>query len=271
MKSRSNSPGLLTLTLPSCYSEGMRSLRPLLRRIYYEQIAHRHLLNRRKLAAAYLRGEGIEIGALDQSLPVPRRAHVTYVDRMTVPDLRRQYPELKSLPLTRVDVVDDGESLRSFADGSQDFVIANHFIEHCADPIAAIESHFRVLKPGGCLFLATPDKRFTFDQCREPTPLSHLWHDYEGRPDWTKERHFEEFVRGMNAFHGQGLTEEQIRKSTEDLLAQDYSIHYHVWTADSWLEFVLSLRQLLDFEMEVFLHNGLECDIVLRKRPSGAP
>ena len=249
----------------------MRPLRPLLRRIYYEQFAHRHLMNRRKLAAAYLSGRGIEIGALDQPLPVPRRARVTYVDRMTVPDLRRQYPELASLALTRVDVVDDGESLASFPDDSQDFVIANHFIEHCTNPIAAIESHFRVLKVGGCLFMATPDKRSTFDQCREVTPLSHLWHDYEGRPDWTKEQHFREFVRGMNAFHKKGLNEAQVGKEAEDLLAQGYSIHYHVWTAASWLEFVSSLRRLLDFEVEVFLHNGLETDTVFRKLSGGSP
>jgi predicted SAM-dependent methyltransferase len=243
----------------------MRSLRPLLRRLYYEQIAHRHLLNRRKLAAAYLQGRGIEIGALDQPLPLPRRAHVTYVDRMTVPDLRRQYPELQSLALTPVNVVDNGETLASFADSSQDFVIANHFIEHCANPIAAIVAHFRVLKVGGCLFMATPDKRFTFDKCRTITPLSHFQHDYAGCPDMIKEQHFEEFVRGMNDFHQQGLTEAQIQKNTRELLAQDYSIHYHVWTAASWLEFLVSLRPLLDFEIEVFLHNGLETDTVLRK------
>lgn len=248
----------------------MRSLRPFLRRVYYEQFAHRHLLNRKKLAAAYLRGNGIEIGALDQPLPVPRGAHVTYVDRMTVPDLRRQYPELQSLALTSVARIEDGERLASFPDGTQDFVIANHFIEHCANPIAAIENHFRVLKPEGCLFMATPDKRFTFDKLREITPLAHLWHDYEGCPDWTAEQHFEDFVRGMNAFHQQGLTEAQIQKNKDDLLAQDYSIHYHVWTAESWLDFVLSLRRLLNFEIEVFLHNGLETDIVLRKLPETA-
>ncbi len=244
----------------------MRSPRPLLRRLYYEQFAHRHLLNRRKVAAASLRGAGIEIGALDQPLPVPRRARVTYVDRMTVPDLRRQYPELAALALTRVDRVEDGETLRSFADDSLDFVIANHFIEHCADPIRALGNHFRVLKVGGCLFMATPDKRFTFDKCREVTPLPHFWRDYEGRPEWTRARHFEEFVRGGNAYHKEDHTEEQMRADMERLMAQDYSIHYHVWTAESWLEFVASLRRLLDFDIEVILQNGLEIDTVFRKR-----
>ena len=245
----------------------MPSLRTRLRSAYYEFFAHRHLLNRRKLAAAYLCGHGLEIGALDQPLAVPRRAKVTYIDRMTNADLRRQYPEMKGIRLARVDVVDDGETLAQFPDESQDFVIASHFIEHCQNPIAAIVNHFRVLKPSGCLFLATPDKRYTFDGCREITPLVHLWHDFECRPDWTKEQHFQDFVRGMNAYHKQDLSEEQIAASVRDLLARDYSIHYHVWTAESWMEFVLSLHRVLSFDVEVFLQNGLEADVVLRKIP----
>ena len=243
----------------------MPALRPLLRRLYYDYYAHRHLLSRRKVATAYLHGRGLEIGALDQPLPVPRRAHVTYVDRMTNDGLRRQYPEMKGIWLAQVDVVDDGETLATIAGESQDFVIANHFIEHCSNPIGALENHFRVLKTGGCLFMATPDKRYTFDLCREVTPLSHLWHDYEGCPDWTKRRHFEDFVRGTTAFHKRTITEAEMQSDIERLLAQDYSIHYHVWTAESWLEFVTSLRRLLTFQIEVFLQNGLETDIVLRK------
>ncbi len=243
----------------------MPALRPLLRGLYYEYFPHRHLLNRRKLAAAYLRGRGLEIGALDQPLPVPRRARVTYVDRMTSRELRQQYQEMRGIRLARVDIVDDGETLATIPDASQDFVIANHFIEHCSNPIGALQNHFRVLKTGGCLFMATPDKRFTFDLCRQVTPLSHLWHDYEGCPDWTKRQHFEDFVQGTNAYHKRSASEAESQAQVESLLAQDYSIHYHVWTAESWLEFVASLRRLLSFEMEVFLQNGLETDSVLRK------
>lgn len=236
-----------------------------LRNLYFEHLAHRHYLSRKKLSRAYLRGRGLEIGALDQPLPVLRGVHVTYVDRMSRADLVRHYPEMQGRALVSVDVVDDGETLSKFADGSQDFVIANHFIEHTQNPVAALVQAFRVLRPGGHLFLATPDKRFTFDRCRSVTPLSHFWHEYEGRPGWTKAQHFEDYVRGMNAYHRQNLTEDEVQKSIQDLLDQDYSIHYHVWTAESWLEFVLSLRRVLHFEVEVFLSNGLETDTVLRK------
>ena len=87
------------------------------------------------IAATFLRGTGIEIGALHEPLIVPRRVTVRYVDRMRSPQLRHQYPELSRADLVDVDIVDDGELLATIPDGSQDFVVANHFIEHCQDPI----------------------------------------------------------------------------------------------------------------------------------------
>jgi ubiquinone/menaquinone biosynthesis C-methylase UbiE len=39
------------------------------------------------------------------------------------------------------------------ADSSQDFVIANHLLEHLPDPIGALKEWYRVLRAGGTLFL----------------------------------------------------------------------------------------------------------------------
>src|SRR5262245_25377283 len=57
---------------------------------------------RRAVAAAFLRGHGIEIGALHQPLMLPPGANVTYVDRMTTAELRGHYPELADLALVNV-------------------------------------------------------------------------------------------------------------------------------------------------------------------------
>jgi ubiquinone/menaquinone biosynthesis C-methylase UbiE len=70
-----------------------------------------------------------------------------------VPELRTHYAELAEYELVAPDVIDDGERLAAFGDESQDFVIANHFIEHCEDPIEAVTNALRVLKPGGILYL----------------------------------------------------------------------------------------------------------------------
>ncbi len=63
-------------------------------------------------------------------------------------------------------MIDDGEHLASIGDESVDFVVANHFIEHCRDPIGALTTLLRVVRPGGVVFMAVPDKRQTFDRAR---------------------------------------------------------------------------------------------------------
>ena len=104
---------------------------------------------REELADAFLAGSGLEIGPLHSPLRVPPHASVRYVDRMPVTRLRRHYPELGELPLIEIDIGDDGERLRTIEAESQDFVIANHLLEHTGDPISTIGNWLRVLRPGG--------------------------------------------------------------------------------------------------------------------------
>jgi len=138
------------------------------------------------MASHFLRGEGLEIGALHSPLPVPGSCRVRYVDRYDLDGLRREYPPLANVPLVPVDVIDDGEKLETIAAESQDFVISSHFLEHTQDPIGTIRRHLRVIRPGGILFVAVPDKRFlSFDQKRPVTTLEHLYRDYEEGPAWS--------------------------------------------------------------------------------------
>jgi predicted SAM-dependent methyltransferase len=220
-------------------------------------------LDRQIVANAYLTGEGIEVGALSNPLPVPPGARVKYVDRMSVADLRRQYPELESYDLVPVDIIDDGERLATIPDGSQDFVIANHFIEHCQNPIMTLGNLFRVLKNNGVLYLGVPDKRFTFDRDREVTTLEHILRDYHEGPEWSKEIHFREWVRFVNRVEGEGAVEAQVA----ELMETDYSIHFHVWSQSEIIALVLTLPEHLGitFDIEVFLKNDIECIFVLRK------
>ena len=77
---------------------------------------------RRQIASQYLSGQGIEVGALHSPLDIPDDVKVSYVDRMPVDELRKQYPELAGYDLVKVDIIDDGENLLSIADSSVDFV-----------------------------------------------------------------------------------------------------------------------------------------------------
>jgi hypothetical protein len=92
---------------------------------------------REDVALWFLRGEGIEIGALDFPLRPPRGAAVSYVDYLDEAGLREVFTAtlLEGRPLVAPDVVDDGARLASFADASVDFVVANHMLEHVENPI----------------------------------------------------------------------------------------------------------------------------------------
>jgi SAM-dependent methyltransferase len=216
---------------------------------------------RRAIAAEFLHGDGIEIGALHQPLIVPGTARVTYVDRMTVADLRQHYPELVHQLLVETQIVDDGETLATIADATQDFVIANHFIEHCENPMLTFQTLLRVLKPGGIVFMAVPDKRFTFDVDRPVTTIDHVLRDFSEGPGWSKRQHYEEWSRLVN----KRTDAAQVNAEAERLMEMRYSIHFHVWSAVELLELVLALQRIVRFELELFRRNGMESVIILRK------
>jgi predicted SAM-dependent methyltransferase len=222
--------------------------------------------SRRAIAARFLHGSGIEIGALHRPLRVPASVRVRYVDRLTEPELRAHYPELAAQPLVQVDVVDDGERLASFSDATLDFVIASHFLEHCQDPVRALFNMLRVLRPLGVLYLAVPDKRFTFDAGRPVTTIEHVFRDFSDGPDWSRRAHFYEWTRLVDK-----IDEAEAERHTADLMARNYSIHCHVWTQKELLELLVAVqnRLSLDFDIALLTRNGHENIAVLEK--SAAP
>lgn len=215
-----------------------------------------------KLTKRYIRGDGLEIGALNLPLALPEGASVRYVDRLPLPELRRQYPELAGKKLVVPDIIDNGEVLGKVSDQSVDFVIANHLIEHTENPIATIKNHLRVLRPGGVLYLAVPDKRHTFDRDRPVTSIAHLWRDYREGPDWSRRDHFVEWVRLMEK-----APDDKVPARVAKLMKTNYSIHFHVWTKDGFTKFLRHLKRALrfPFTIEATKPNGHEFIVILRK------
>lgn len=72
-----------------------------------------------------------------------------------------------------VDILASGDDL-PLPDSSVDFVITSHVIEHFYDPIGAIEEWWRVVRPGGYIFMIVPHKERTFDKDRPRTTLQEL-------------------------------------------------------------------------------------------------
>jgi predicted SAM-dependent methyltransferase len=84
---------------------------------------------------------------------------VNYIDRLSSGELQNHYPDLDLAKLVPIDVIDNGETLSTVEDDSLDFIVANHFLEHCENPIGAIRNHLKKIKPGGDSFLHNPGKK----------------------------------------------------------------------------------------------------------------
>ena len=191
---------------------------------------HGHRLRYQSL----IRGRGMEIGALNCPYPVLKGVEVLYSDILTPEQIDASYPGSK-----HPDIVSNGESFPTIADNSMDFLIANHVLEHVTDPIGSISEWHRILKPGGILLMAVPDKRFTFDSERERTRLSHLLDDHNSGldpavlnlphlKDWAT--HVEKLQEGSPEW--QEWVDREIREG--------YSVHNHVWIMED-------IREVLDY------------------------
>jgi SAM-dependent methyltransferase len=204
--------------------------------------------------ARWLVGQGIELGALHQPLAVPPGVGVEYVDRLDVDGLRRHYPELASLDLVPVGHVGTAEDLKGIGDATQDFVIACHVLEHLEDPTRGLAEIARVLREGGIFFCALPEPRVTFDRHRQLTAIDHLLVDHPaGRAPRTD--HFIDWVENVERHQEWWSVEKpDPRARVSLLLDMDYSIHFHVWRPDTFLEYLAALRtehgivfEMLDF------------------------
>ncbi len=149
-----------------------KKVRRLLARLGWE---HRFLRLRRP-GLKHLSGSGIEIGAFEHPAPVPRRCRTKYVDAITPEQAAALFPEIDVSALLVPDFVLDvnRDGLKEFPDRRWDYAIACHVIEHVENPGRFVGELFRVVKPGGAVVIAAPDKRFTFDRERPETPEADL-------------------------------------------------------------------------------------------------
>ena len=178
-----------------------------------------------------LSGYGLDIGPLHRPMVKHKGMQVRYVDRFPVEKLREHYPELAKFDLIEPDFLDDAETLSTFPDNTEDFVIASHVIEHMRNPIGAVENWLRVLKTGKHLYLVVPDYRKIFDKHRKRTTLQHMIEDYTDPSPFRDRDHYWEYAEKVNCeFFGRPL---DVEEETIRLFYTDYSIHFHTFTPDS--------------------------------------
>ena len=221
--------------------------------------------NRNQYAARYLRGKGLEVGALHNPQNVARDAEVQYVDRLSFEQCTARFPNLDPTHIVRPSIIDDGFVLQTVDDASEDFVIANHVLEHSLNPLQVLCHWARVLRRAGVLFVTVPIGEACFDRGRAPTPLDHFIEDYrlcaEGQTERFKQRnreHYLEWVRiSEPAIAGKGGSEppmpsdQQLVERAELMLDHEVEIHFHTFSVDSFKRLLDYFCAELDHRMRV--------------------
>jgi len=123
----------------------------------------------------------------------------------------------------------EGFDLKVIPDGSYDFVLSSHNLEHFANPIRALKEWERVVRPGGALVLVLPYYGKTFDHRRRPTDVTHMFEDFERNTQEDDLTHLPEILElhdlTMDPLAG---SFENFRKRSLDNI-QNRCLHHHVF------------------------------------------
>jgi predicted SAM-dependent methyltransferase len=229
----------------------LRDLRTKVRDVVARSGPPRWEAARDDLAFRYCHGDGIEIGALYRPQRVPKDArvrYVDYVDEKQLLELNKHYVWWAQ----PIDVVDNGETLEKFDDDSLDFLMAHHMLEHVEDPIAALKTWVRVVRPGGIVFLTLPDPRYSFDNLRERTTVEHVLRDHDEGPEVSRQQHYAEWSQYIDG-----------NKTPEEYAAEDARHHFHVWELQTFVALLLALD--LPITIEAAVATEPEFSVVFRK------
>jgi SAM-dependent methyltransferase len=120
---------------------------------------------------------GLEFGALNWPVYRPDEIDIKFVDFASTDELKRNTYASDPSKIVDVDYIWPGSGSLAHVVGAQeafDFAIASHVIEHVPNVLGWFRGIREVLKHGGRLNLAIPDKRFTFDVDRKETTIAEL-------------------------------------------------------------------------------------------------
>jgi predicted SAM-dependent methyltransferase len=222
---------------------------------------------------------GIEFGPLTSPIVTRDIGSVRYVDHATTEELRKKCASWGSIDLSRivdVDYVWKNENLKELTinEAPFDYVIASHVVEHVPDFVGWFKEIRSILKPGGILSLAVPDKRFTFDYLRQVSTLADVLDAYllkSKKPSARQIFDYKSQFVNRNTVFKWGLKEILIHEHTLDeawqiaknsVLNENYEdVHCWVFTEFSFIELLKSLVKLnlLDFKIKNFFkRTGIE-------------
>lgn len=138
-----------------------------------------------RLAREYCTGRGLEIGGSAHNAFGLNTLNVDYTKEITT--FKKEEIKLCGTYLP-VDIESPGDRIPVEAE-SFDFVISSHVLEHFVDPIKTLLEWYRIVKPGGVVFMIIPHKERTFDRDRPRTTLQELIERHAGHTDLNQDTH----------------------------------------------------------------------------------
>jgi hypothetical protein len=117
-------------------------------------------------------------------------------------------------------------------DGTYDFLLASHVLEHIANPLRALQEWGRTLTSSGGLLAIVPDRRGTFDHKRPFTSFDHILADFQGCTAESDLTHLNEVVERHDLRKDlPGCSQQQFRNRCQQN-AIFRAMHHHVFSPE---------------------------------------
>jgi SAM-dependent methyltransferase len=128
--------------------------------------------------------------------------------------------------------VAEASELSQIPEGTYDFLLAAHVLEHVANPLRALAEWRRVLAPRGALLVIVPDQRGTFDHLRAPTTFEHVEADFRNNTTEGDLTHVDEILASHDLALDPGAGSiEQFRQRCLNNAAVR-ALHHHVFVPE---------------------------------------
>ena len=131
-----------------------------------------------------LSGHGLEIGASWRPLlPKAKGYDVRVADHLDQAALVAKYDGMRPTDaIEPVDYVLTGRGLTGAIDERFDWIIGSHVLEHTVCLVTFLRDAETLLRPGGILSLAVPDRRYCFDRFRDRSSLARVIDVFRAAP-----------------------------------------------------------------------------------------
>lgn len=151
----------------------------------------------------------------------------------------------------------------------------------------------RVLKVGGVIYLAIPDKNYTYDKNRKTSTIKHLISDYINGDDPNYldkdlDEHYLDYFKNVTNHVDRIEDPIKLKERCDHAKATSLDVHFHVYEFDQIIELFVVARENFNFnykildiiknELEVLIAKvsefifGLQAGLIpasVQKRPNG--